>query len=291
VNSLGVPLGSQSVQPFPFTCEGGNDPHCTDTDHSNLFQNLGSFAVACPESDYKLWKQIATSGIRGAHYYQYESRGNFRSPGDSGFPLVTPEAATSGRTGFFFFDTADGIPPTDSDGDGAFENLTEEVIFGPGWNSGGFIFLNAERVSTHAMGGGPVARPMHAPAEPYIEGNGIEGWQSGETLLRLGYPLGDPTSGNATFTVLATATTGRAPRGPDLAGPVQMSGVLYNSGFWSAQGNGKFFGSIITRQGVAEGEGSGRLDIWFDGCLQEGCWPPPGSNLPRVVPTSWENDM
>ena len=72
-----------------------------------------------------------------------------------------------------------------------------------------------------------------------------------------------------------------------------MAGVIYNSGYWNAKGNGKFFGSIITRQGIIDAAGgpAGSPDIWFDICLRDGCWPPPFLKLPRVVVTSWESDM
>ncbi len=55
----------------------------------------------------------------------------------------------------------------------------------------------------------------------------------------------------------------------------------------------KFFGSIVTKQGIIEAGGgpAGTPDIWFDVCLKDKCWPPPSLKLPRVVPTSWESDM
>jgi hypothetical protein len=293
VTSSGSPLGSQAVQPFPFHCSDANDVSCTDSDHSNLFQNLGPSASPCPDMDYNLWKRTALSGIQHAYYYEYVSSGNFRLNGDPGSPLVTADLATSGRTGLFFFDTADGLPPTDSNGDGVFENLTDDVNFDNGWNSGGFIFLNAGTLSSRGLGNNPPLRSLRAPGEPFIESNGMEGWQNGEAFLRLVYPTSDPTNGDPTYTMIGTASAGRASLGPDLSGMVHMSGVLYNSGYWSAEGGGRFSGSIITRQGVVDrGRGAPEaLDIWFDGCLQEGCWPAPPLRLPRVVPTGWENDM
>ncbi|MCI0656301.1 MAG: hypothetical protein L0170_04430 [Acidobacteria bacterium] len=72
-----------------------------------------------------------------------------------------------------------------------------------------------------------------------------------------------------------------------------MAGVIYNSGYWNSHGNGKFFGSIITKQGIIEAGGgpAGSPEIWFDTCLKDRCWPPPSLKLPRVVSTSWESDM
>ncbi len=294
LNASGFPLATQDIQPFPFSCTSPGDPDCTDGDHSNVFQNLGFSTIPCPDLDYSFWKQLAMAGTHNAQYYRYASGGNFQLRGNPAAPLVTVESATSGRTGFFFFDTADGQPPTDVDGDGVFDNLTEDVVFTAGWNSGGFIYANARSLSSAGLGYFPPTRSMYAPGEPWIESNGIEGWQTGETVLQLIYPTGDPTAlPHPTFTKVSTSTTVRAHRGPALNARVHMAGVLYNSGYWNVKGNGQFFGSIITKQGVIEAGGgpAATPDIWFDVCLKEGCWPPPYLELPRVVPTSWQNDM
>jgi hypothetical protein len=298
LSSSGNPLANQAIQPFPFditpgtgTCTAPTDGGCTDNDHSNMFQNLGFSTIPCPDLDYGFWRQVAISGIKNAYYYKYVSGGNFRLNGDASAPLVTADAATLGKTGLFFFDTADGQPPTDSNGDGVFENLTADVTWPSGWNSAGFIFLNAGTLSSQGLSGGAVPQTLYAPGEPYIESNGTDGWQSGETFLDLNYPVGDPTSGN--FTKVGTATTGRTAKGPTGTHNVNMAGVIYNSGYWNAKGNGAFFGSIITKQGVIEAGGgpAGTPDIWFDTCLKDKCWPPPSLKLPRVVPTSWQSDM
>ncbi len=290
-SSSGTPLASQNIQPFPFSCTAPNDNNCTDSDHSNVFQNLGYSTIPCPDLDYNFWRGIALSGIKNSYYYKYVSGGNFQLNGNAAAPLVTADAATSGKTGFFFFDTADGKPPTDSNGDGIFENLTADVTWPSGWHSAGFIFLNAGTLSSQGLSGGAVPMTLYAPGEPWIESNGIDGWQSGETFLHLNYPGGDPTSGN--INKAGTNTTGRVSKGPVGTHNVNMSGVIYNSGYWNAKGNGAFFGSIITKQGVVEAGGgpAGTPDIWFDICLKDKCWPPPSLKLPRVVATSWENDM
>jgi hypothetical protein len=291
-DTSGTPLGNQANQPWPFSCTSANDANCTDDDHSNLFQNLGFSTIPCPELDYAFWRQIALSGLKNAYYYRYSGGGNFQLNGSGA--AVSPESATSGRTGLFFFDTANGNPPTDSNGDGVFENLTPAMSFTSGWNSGGFIFLNADMLSTSGLGNSPPARTMYAPGEPWIESNATDGWQSGETFLDVNYPTGDPTGlPKPTYTKVGTATTGRQSRGPNVSGGVHMAGVIYNSGYWNAKGNGKFFGSIITKQGIVESGGgpAGTPDIWFDVCLRDRCWPPPSLKLPRVVATSWEADM
>jgi len=293
-DSSGSPLANQAIQPFPFSCTAVGDPKCTDTDHSNLFQNLGFSTIPCPDLDYFFWKQVAASGINNAYYYKYVSGGNFRLNGDPAAPLVTVQTATTGKTGFFFFDTADGQPPTDNNADGIFDNLTADVDFTEPWNCGGFIFLNAGMLSSTGLGGFPPSRAIYAPGEPWIESNGIDGWQIGETVLDLTYPTTDPTQlPYPTFTKVGTSTTARSAKGPSVNGKVHMVGVLYNSGYWNAKGNGKFFGSIITKTGVIEGGGgpTASPDIWFDVCLEAGCWPPPSLHLPRVVPTSWQSDM
>ena len=199
---------------------------------------------------------MANSGVKNAHYYKYTSGGNFQLKGSTGSPVETVESATSGETGFFFFDTVDSQPPTDNNGDGIYDNLTEDVVLTAGWNAGGFIYMNARSLSTQGLGNFPPARPMYAPGEPWIESNGIDGWQSGETVLHLTYPTGDPTAlPRPTFTKVNTTTTARTAKGPSVDALIHMAGIIYNSGFWNVKGNGKFFGSVITKQGIIEGGG------------------------------------
>jgi len=294
LQSSGTPIGSVAVQPYAFTCPTPGSASCTDNDHSNLFQNLGFSTIPCPDLDYSLWKRIALSGIKNANYYKYVSGGNFQLNGSATAPLETAETATSGKTGLFFFDTANAQIPTDTNGDGLFDNLTADVTMTSGWSSAGFIFLNAASLSSSGLGNSPPTRTMNAPGEPWIESNGTGGWQTGETFLRLTYPTGDPTAmPRPTFTKVSTLTAGRVSRGPNVNGGVHMDGVIYQSGFWNAHGNGKFYGSVITKEGIIDAGGgpAGSPDIWFDSCLSEGCWPPPSLKLPRVIATSWENDM
>ena len=290
LDNSGTPIGTAAIQPWPFTCTGPGDTACTSRDHSNLFQNLGFSTIPCPDLDYAFWKQVSLSGIKGANYYRYAGGGNFQLNGSGA--NVTAETATSGKTGFFFFDTADAQPPTDTNADGIYDNLTADVTWTSGWNSAGFIFLNTNTLSSTGLGNSPPTRVMYAPGEPYIESNGTDGWQTGETFLDLDYPTGDPTL-KPTFTKLGTGTAGRQARGPNANGTVHMAGVIYNSGYWNAKGNGRYFGSIITKQGIVEAGGgpAGTPDIWFDTCLKDKCWPPPSLKLPRVLATSWENDM
>jgi len=290
LDNSGNPLGTAANQPWPFSCTSASDQNCTDKDHSNLFQNLGFSTIPCPDLDYNFWRQIAISGIKNAYYYQYVGGGNFSLNGTGA--AVDVMTATSGKTGLFFFDTSNAQPPTDSDNDGIFENLTPAVTLTSGWNSAGFIFLNTQSLSSSGLGGSPPNRTMYAPGEPYIESNGVDGWQTSETVLKLTYPTTDPTT-YPTFTKTGTSTTARVARGPNVTGGVHMAGVIYNSGYWNAHGNGKFFGAIITKQGIIDAGGgpSGTPDIWFDTCLKDKCWPPPSLKLPRVVPTSWESDM
>jgi hypothetical protein len=293
-DNSGTPLGTAAIQPWPWTCPG--PPYvagtCTDDDHSNMFQNLGFSTIPCPELDYNFWRQIAISGIKNAYYYKYVGGGNYSLNGTGA--ATTPETATSGKTGLFFFDTSNGQPPTDADANGIYENLTPGVSMGSGWNSAGFIFLNSDSFTTAGLGNSPPNRTMYAPGEPWIESNGIEGWQSGETVLDLTYPTGDPTGmPHPTFAKVGTSTTARQSKGPNVTGGVHMAGVIYNSGYWNSKGNGKFFGAIVTKQGIIEAGGgpAGTPDIWFDTCLKDKCWPPPSLKLPRVVATSWESDM
>jgi hypothetical protein len=66
------------------------------------------------------------------------------------------QTLTNGKTGLFFFDTADGIAPHDFDASKVASNLTPQVdISANGYNVRGFLYLNANNFS---VSGTPGAR-------------------------------------------------------------------------------------------------------------------------------------
>ena len=75
---------------------------------------------------------------------------------------------------------------------------------------------------------------------------------------------------------------------------INLYGVLYNSGAFSLQGNGVYFGSVIAAGGVGEdyfGPGAaGDPEIYFDERLVKGDWPPPELALPLTIITVWKTD-
>src|SRR5207247_6279439 len=94
------PAPTTNPQPYPVTYPGNGQ-----TSHSNIFQNT---VINCPAFDYNLWKSIAQGGNRGNFYYSWSSADQFLQDG-AGTP-VTMGAATSGKSGIFFFDTRHGLP-------------------------------------------------------------------------------------------------------------------------------------------------------------------------------------
>ena len=89
-------------------------------------------------------------------------------------------------------------------------------------------------------------------------------------------------------------TNARDADGLPVQAEVNMYGVLYNSGEFSAQGNGVYFGSVVTQGGVGESHlgpgGAGNPTFYFDERLVKGEWPPPELNLPLTIISVWKTD-
>lgn len=296
-------------QPFPFTWTPGTPlqdgdlpyhpgppgphpyPQSWDGTHSNIFQNT---PVGCPDMDYAFWKSVATSGGSGVHYYAWASGDTFREDGIGtarSFRNITDQ-----QTGFFFFDTRDGLAPRDDDADGEFDNLTPGIqISGGRWGVRGVIFLNAAEFQSHGIQGRPVA--FRAPGEPFRDVNENGRWDAGETWVNLRYPTtlagrftadsGDRLQDDGT----TGATVVRNARGPVINADAVLWGLLYNSGYYDATGNGVYYGTVISRQGIGElNPSAGTPDHYWDESLRDS-WPPDDWGLPRVAITRWETDL
>lgn len=280
-------------QPYPYI---PGTP--TADDNSNMFHHS---VVSCPSFDYDLWKQVAQSGFGDAHYFVWTGSGdNFQENG-LGATRTFAAWTKSIRGGIYFFDTADGMPP---DPGGA--NLTDEVSLSSSdeWSGAGFIFLNAVNLRQTGIGPDGVSRALYPPGEPYVDANGNKVYDSGEQYVNLSFMTTatgaatiDPNAGGQTTTVIPvtgeslsyTTSTARDDNGVPMLQDINWQGVIYTSGTWDAQGNGTFFGSIVTRMGVLGTAGT--ADVWFDERLIKGQWPPAEIELPRTMVTVWQTDL
>ena len=200
--------------------------------------------------------------------------------GDSG----TLQALTGGREGIFFFDTADGLPPRDDDGDAVFDNLTPAVTISGSWSFRGVLYLNAAGFGfTGATG---VNRQVQAPGEPFLDANQDGAFDAGESFVNLDYPTTVATAFNA----LAIEASGvRDARGPAIAMPVSLHGLMINQGTFEATGSGTVYGSVVAVSGVTQSVADGSQPtprLIFDASIVDG-FPPVGWNLPRVTVTGW----
>jgi Tfp pilus assembly protein PilX len=292
-------VNAADPQPWPW-----NSGAAIGDDHSNLFQNT---IISCPTFDYNLWKSIAQSGNKGHYYYKWVANDTYQLDGVGS--AVTFANATSGRTGVFFFDTADASLPrglyTQAIGTGAgTTNLTPNISIpsAAGWQGVfGFVYLNSKTWGTTGTGATGSTRTIFPPGEP----------SDGSGFVNIDYPTGFGTNyvisqaaavpetftdATGTYCVDYTtcpttpsATPVLDPVGLPFQATVVLDGVMYNSGTFTAQGNANFFGSLVANQGVLDGAGTPRF--WFDESLIKGNWPRKGMNLPRVVVTVWETEL
>ncbi len=306
---------SSDPQPWPFIC-----PACTPArsypgdetaDHSNIFQNT---VINCPTFDYALWKSIAQSGNRNNFYYAFDSAtGDFKLDGTG--TAQSFGAATSGRTGLFFFDTRDGLPPrglyTDS---WPTTNLTPDLdLTSAEWSGGvaGFVFLNAKSFGSQGTGTSGNLRWIVPPGEPgdasgfvnlnYPSGAGADLTDLpliSQTTVRFGnIQAGTGGSWYCTDALNGIcgpgATASPTPRRDDTGLPFQdnavLDGVFYTSGVFTAVGNASYFGSLVAQQGVLDGGGTPAF--YFDERLVKGQWPPKGMSIPRVIVSAWQTDL
>ena len=273
-------------QPYPPSIPALPPP--PPQDKSNLIQNQS--LVVCPKYDYDMWKGIAHSGARDVHYFVSIGSGLFKENGTG--PSVNFQAATDGKEGLFFFDTTDGVPPTDSNGDDVYENLTQAIELSSNWTFKGFIFLNASSVRANGVTGQPVT--VHPPGEPFLDLDLDGAYDPGERFINLVYPTtaAEVDDGIVTDTLAGGAV--RDDRGvaiPDV--PVSFQGIFYNTGVFEATGTGTFYGTVIALSGVTQSPADGTEDtptIIWDEAIAGDDWPPDGWNLPRVVITEWDTD-
>lgn len=285
-------------QPFPFTWTNPNpvgdgewpshDNNPDDGSHSNVFQNMP--VVTCPSFEYDLWKTIATSGDNDVHYYVWDNGTSFKEDGIGA--AQTFRAITDNEEGLFFFDTVDGVAPTDTDGDGEFDNLTPEIrITGGTWGSRGFLYLNATEFQTKGVTGR--AATFNAPGEPWSDTDTDGVYDVGEPYINLNYSTLAALSDD--FIIDTTDAYGggvmRNDKGPDVAGTAALWGILFNNGRFSPTGNATYYGSVVAKSGVGDtAPAAGTPQMYWDESIIKD-WPPSTWELPRVMITRWETDL
>ena len=81
----------------------------------------------------------------------------------------------------------------------------------------------------------------------------------------------------------------RDPRGIPVVAPVNLFGVLYNSGDIVAEGNLVVYGSLVAGGDVVQTSAMAATPIiYFDERLNTGEWPPPEIAMPRTFITFWQ---
>ncbi len=299
--------GTTNPQPYPMTYPGGTYPYPGDGSnyHTNLFQNT---VINCPAFDYNLWKSIAQGGNRGNYYYTWDHDDYFRQDGNG--PSTRFSAATSGKSGIYFFDTRDAQPPrglyTDS---WPTTNLTPaiQITSADAWAGlQGFAYLNSAMFSTTGVGGTGSTRTLFPPGEPFdasgfvnlqYPGNLTNNYVVRATSAAPGY-FDDIASSTRYCVDADTCTTSTflpstTPKRDDTGLPFQttavLDGVMYTSGAFTSTGNAIYFGSFVTQQGVIDG--GGNPAFYFDESLVKGNWPRKGMNMPRVIISSWQTGL
>ncbi len=265
-----------------------NHEPADDGCHSNVFQNQPM--VTCPDFDYEMWKSIVTSGGSDMHYMVWDNGTSFKEDGIG--TAQTFQSITDNNEGLWFFDTVDGLPPHDDDGNGTPDNLTPAIqIFNGTWGTRGFIYLNALSFQTKGAAGRAVT--FNAPGEPYDDADVSGTYDVGEQYINLTYPtvMGNPFIIDTADTYGGAGVPMRNDRGPDIAGTASLWGIMYNSGHFEATGNATYYGSIVAKSGVGLlSMAAGTPTLYWDESIVKN-WPPPGWDLPRVVITKWETDL
>jgi hypothetical protein len=277
-----------SISGAPSGVSQADPPSLTAQDRSNLIQDQA--LVVCPQYDYDVWKGIAQSGARDVHYYTWESADQFSENGT--VPAESFYDITNGKEGVYFFDTRTHVAPSDTDGDGLFDdNLTPPITLSGNWTFRGFIFLNAISIQANGLAGQPtVVRP---PGEPFLDLDLDGAYDAGERYINLEYPtLASEVDGDV-FTDTTNGGAVRDARGAPISDvPISFQGIFYNTGYFEATGTGAFYGSVIALLGVTQSPADGSVDtptIIWDQSIEDD-WPPIGWDLPRVVITEWDTD-
>ncbi|HYK03788.1 MAG TPA: pilus assembly PilX N-terminal domain-containing protein [Thermoanaerobaculia bacterium] len=134
--------------------------------------------------------------------------------------------------------------------------------------------------------GAPGASDCSEPHEPFLNfiypnnptGNVTIGWEPHASQTRRPRDLNGTSVPNCNTNPEKCTSNGFDRDGALVDLPVILSGVLYNEGTYSSQGNVDYFGSVLIRGSAGA---TGNAQIWFDEKLVKDNWAPPG--MPRVI--------
>jgi hypothetical protein len=260
---------------------------------SSFFQGVvPADCTAHPPFPYEQWKAVALAGGKNVHYYTHAGGSKFKENGTG--DATEFHELTNGKTGFFFFDTEDGNPPTDA-------NLTPEIwLAGVDWGVTGFVYLNAWSFHTHDVIAPTVE--FRPPGEPFQDKNenGVfdpglpapdtENWVNLNlnSISTLGPFRGDA---NDNFGSSDSDPVWNE-RGPVINAPAMVEGILYNKGYFDCRGTGNYYGAVVTARNVwPKSSVMDSPHIYWDASLAEDDWVPDVWGLPRVMITRWETDL
>ncbi len=271
-----------------------HSPGMIDQDESNKFQNYPN--VPCPEFNYETWKSIAKSGGSDVHYYAWDTgASNFRENGSG--TGADFETLTTGKTGLFFFDTTDGLPPHDFDAGNVAGNLTPEInIRDANYGVRGLVYVNTSMWRVTGSPGRPATFTF--PGEPFRDKNEDGVRDAGEEQINLRYTgvadLDDTLVVDSADTYDQAIPPPATPvavwnaKGPSVVHDAIVWGILYVTGQFDASGTPYYDGSVVTYAGTETGAKTvGTANLYWDPSLKEN-WPPPGWDLPRVIITGWQ---
>ena len=256
---------------------------------------------------YSYWKNVITTVVKqggGSNIY-YLVPGGFPEiggvcssglwgPPNDGTNCKDFETWTSGRSGFWFFDTTDGeYPKTNA------SNIVSEVsVKGQYWSEG-FQYICADLYDSAGGGNHDFKDCCRFPGEPLWENQDPhfkayrDGKYSGfdedgnfiDRFLNLRYPA-DKDYKSTNYVVDSTAeNTGWDEYGPTFTFSGYFKGIMYLTGKFWARGNRDFFGSVMIWDSDARTRGN--VEVWYNPELKEGIT----QNLPTAYVEQIITDM
>lgn len=261
---------------------------------------------------YSYWKNIITTVVKqggggDVHYLVpggYPAIGGVCGAGDWGPPNDGTncndfESWTSGKNGFWFFDTTDGEYPKMNA-----SNIVDKVsVKGQYWSEG-FQYICAQ---LYDSSGGAThdfenckfpGEPLWENQDPHFKAK-RDGKYSGfdadgnfiDRFLNLQYPA-DRNYKSTNYVVDSTAadtdlgtTTGWDEYGPTFTFRGYFKGIMYLTGYFWARGNREFYGSVMIWN--SDARSNGNVEVWYNPELQEGIT----QNLPTAYIEQIITDM
>jgi hypothetical protein len=263
----------------------------------------------------------AASAVNNWHYYnmpgeQYRDVG-YRKADSTGTNWVSPVETIGAANGSWDFQDMPQVPGSGATGNGIFDYVMAQraVVRNSSPTNINEWFI-VPYSPTPANGGtcNQVGVDCSEPHEPYLNliyptpatylGTNTVGWHNPADATRRRSKLvtaGTPVLCGAELGVFAPLANRRTDRANctsnayDRDGSVMrvddmiLDGVLYNEGTFEAQGNARYFGSLLVQGAVLSSQGN--PDIFFDERLAKGQWPPSTFGFPRVFVSSVETDQ